>query len=136
MEIGVEPKAKASEELEKYQATMAEIEKLRAKQSQTGLTTADTKALQDLEAQAQKSAGEIGKLAPKTRENFRTVIDASGELRQVWDINIDKAKEFANSADGNQLQGQIDNYSSALSEQALQIVAVTEKQKYKQISIS
>ena len=135
MEIGVEPKAKASEELVKYQATMAEIEKLRAKQSQTGLTTADTKALQDLEAQAQKSAGEIGKLAPKTRENFRTVIDASGELRQVWDINIEKAKEFASSADGNQLQGQIDSYSSALSEQALQIVAVTEKQKYKQIEI-
>ncbi len=132
LEKGMEVKVRIDKEesfkeyLSSYEDLQTKISVLQSKNTKEGLTSDEQKELKQLETQAQQTAASIGNIAPETRQNFKTVVDSMGNLKQVYDININKAKEFANAnKSGSELAEQAKIYSKSLEEQ----VRIIDKQK-------
>lgn len=82
-------------DLTKIQGEMGELE-VRVK---NGTATKDEIAkLESLKEQAQKTAAEIATVAPGAVNSVKNVVDASGNIVKVYDVNIAKAREFKNEA--------------------------------------
>lgn len=124
--------------LEWYTYAQGELNKLQLKQEAgIALSPEEQQSFAKLSKDAQYMATQLGKIAPAAKENFRVVVDANGQLKEVWDININKAKEYL-KAGGNQgeLKKAAQEYSGALSEQARIIANKTEWQKKLQNEIN
>jgi len=118
--------------LSEYEKTKAKIDELSAKRDSGIISNAELDELAKLEAAAKKSAAAIGKLAPETRENFKTTVDAAGNLAESWDINISKAKEYnASTAAQSGQAAAAKEMSDALSEQA----SIINRKKMAQIEL-
>lgn len=121
---GVEISAKVNSQealkgfINDYADAKKQIDELNAKQASGGLTQDETLNLEQLKTKAQQTASEIAKIAPATKANISTIIDANGNITETYDINIAKAKEFANStANNDALKKSANDYSQALSKQ-------------------
>ena len=113
-----------------YEATQNKINELKAKKASGTATLEEQKDLEVLGMKAQETALKIGKIAPETKENFKTIVDASGNIKEVWDINIKKAQEFTSTQKNNgDLKTAAAEYSSALMNQVGVISNQIERQK-------
>ena len=91
-------------------------------------TEEDIKKLDTLKARAEATSAKIAEIAPNAVTSQRTVIDAAGNLKKVYDVNIDsvgKLAEEQKKAFGADLKKNADDYSNSL----LKTVGVYEEQK-------
>jgi TP901 family phage tail tape measure protein len=80
--------------IEQYKTIEIEIDVLKSKAPEE-LTKEEQEQLAALEKKAEQTAEQIGKLAPEAKKNMRAVVDETGVIREVYDINIEKAEQFA-----------------------------------------
>lgn len=80
-----------------YEDTQRKLEDIRAKKQSGNLTAAEQQELVALERQAQKVGSELAKMEPALAGNFKLVTNSAGELVEVYDINVAKAKELGNA---------------------------------------
>ncbi len=113
--------------IDAYSDAMNEINNLRSKKSDSGLTVNEQNQLDELSKKAQETADKIGAIAPESKTNFKTIVDEAGNLKQVYDINIQKASELveANKEIGNTEPQE--KYINAITAQSVEI----DKQKAK-----
>lgn len=130
-----------------YEKAVNRLNELKTKQTNGGLSDTETKEFDTLSKKAQETADKIGAIAPASKTNFRTVIDEAGNIKTVFDVNIDKAKEFANQQKntGNneaqtnftKLLGQqvdvMDTQKSKLADLKVQIDATNDPQKKQEL---
>ena len=108
-----------SDLLKKYEETKAKIDELSAKKSEGNITADEQKQLDDLTLKAQAAAQKIGELAPAAKENAKIMVDGAGQMKEVWDVNIAKAQEYATTNNAqSQLADKANDYSTALMKQS------------------
>lgn len=79
-----------------YRKVQSEIQSLEIK-PKGDWTAEDKKRFEDLSKKAQETADNIAKIVPEAKSNMGTIVDANGNIKETYDINIAKVKEF-NSA--------------------------------------
>ncbi len=95
-ELDVEAKVKAQGDFDDLLSEYEDVQnQIKTLSSKSELTQADQEQLDQLKAKAKSAAGEIAKIAPETKANITTEVDAAGNLVDVYDINIDKARELS-----------------------------------------
>jgi len=98
---GIEIKAKVDAEsnmpqlLEEYEKLQKRLVELRTKKDNGGLTQAELEEFKKLEKAAEQASKKIQDIAPQTKGAARTIVDEMGNLRIVYDVNIEKAKELS-----------------------------------------
>lgn len=123
--------------LQWYESTQAAINKLQLKKESGIILTGDEEAqLAKLTKDAQYMASQLGAIAPAAKENFKVVVDETGKLKETWDINISKAKEYIKTNDGQgELKKATKDYSDSLIVQANIVEKNNKLQKEKLESI-
>lgn len=115
----IDKAASLPEIIKNYESINSEIAKLQAKSQSEGLTDGEKAKFTELQKSAQTAAEQIQAIAPASKGMARTVVDEVGNLKQVYDVNISKAKEFVNANEAqSQLAGKAREYSSELIKQA------------------
>jgi len=112
-----------------YENIMNDISKIEVK-PKTEMSQEEINNLEFLKKKAQETAIEIGKLAPEAKKNMKTIVDESGNIKEVYDINIDKAKEFG-SAQKNIFSNELNKKQSEYSSQLLESSKLYDEQKLK-----
>jgi TP901 family phage tail tape measure protein len=122
--------------LNEYQTTQDKINALKSKKIDGSITEAEKKELESLGEKAQETAAKIGKIAPESKQNFQTIVDASGNIKEVWDINIQKANEYTSTQKNNgELKAVAKEYSDALLNQVSVVDSQIARQKDLKIQI-
>lgn len=118
------PKVDVDAAISEYEKLDGRIKELRERQSSGDLDDAQAKEVEAqiraLDGQAAAIANTIGRMSVDSRENVKLIVDENGNLVETFDLNIDKAKEFAdaNRESGNQISASTEEYSGKLSEVA------------------
>lgn len=122
---GVKIKVKVDSEasmpglIAEYEKIQSRLDELRDIKSSGSLTSGEQEEFKKLELAAESASAKIQKIAPETKGAARSVVDEMGNLRLVYDLNIEKAKEFSKTgANSGQLKKAAQDYSSELTKQA------------------
>ena len=119
----------------RYDEINAKIAELRTKQSAGPLTKEDQESLKQLQQEAENTAKKIAEIAPQTKANMTVVADESGKLKEVFTINTQAARDFANTqktAFGKDVQQSQQDISKSLLQQAG--IYDSQKNKLKEIA--
>lgn len=117
---------KLTKDLEDTQAKMKPLE-LKVSKGQN-LTDDEQKQLDSLQKKAEETTAKIQQVAPDAVAGVKTVVTATGEMKQVYEVNKQKALELAEAQKkigGAELQQKQSEYSQKL----LQAVGIYEQQK-------
>lgn len=105
--------------IESYEKIQAKLDALKSKKADGSMTEADKAEFKALELAAEQASAKIQKIAPETKGTMKTVVDEMGNVKLVYDLNIQKAKEFANSGSAQKnLKVAAKEYSDELVKQA------------------
>lgn len=127
LNVQIDSKDQFSLLIQEYENAQKRITELQTK-PKGSLTEDEVKELKKLEEASKKTAAEIVKINPELKTNSTLAVDAAGRLVEQYDLNIKKAKEFAEQTDLTQnLSNSKEAYSKALGEQA----GIIDKQKSK-----
>lgn len=96
-----EEKERLKSLISEYEAGEKRMTDLKQKQNRGELTKAEAEEYENLKKKQIDTADTIQKINPALVKNTKTLIDANGELINQYDIQIDKAKEYANSTDNS-----------------------------------
>lgn len=102
--------------LKDYEKIINEISQLEAT-PKSSMSKEDLEKLDQLKKKSQDVANEIAKIAPASKENVKAIVDENGNVKEVFDININKAKEFATaqkSIYSDDLKNSTQEYSASL----------------------
>lgn len=100
IEAKLKVKTDFSETVRQYEKTQNEIADLEATKKGVGiLNDTDAKRLDNLKESAIKMNNEIAKVAPNAVVGMKDLVAKNGELITTYDININRAKEFAIASD-------------------------------------
>ena len=91
-------------------------------------TEEDIKKLEMLKSRAEETSAKIAEIAPNAITSQKTVVDAAGNLKKVYDVNIEsvgKLAEEQKKAFGADLKKNADDYSNSL----LKTIGVYDQQK-------
>lgn len=92
------------------------------------LTDTETKEFDALQKKAEETTNKIKQIAPEAVTGMKNVTTATGEMKQVYEVNTEKAIELAEAQkkiSGTELQQKQQDYSQKL----LQSVGIYEQQK-------
>ena len=122
--------------ISEYEKAQSKINELRNKQKSGGLTDSEQAEFKQLEEKAATAAAKIQEIAPASKGTARTVVDSMGNLKQVYDLNIEKAKEFAKSGGSSaEMANNAKQYSGELVNQANNIGVLVAKNKENKAAI-
>lgn len=120
-EVNIKVKAQTdfNTTLAEYQKVQQQIADLSAKKTSGIISESDAKELDNLKAKAVGYATEIQKIAPETVSGFKSIVDANGNITNSYDININKALEFAKANNfSSELEAQKQSVSKNVSTMA------------------
>jgi hypothetical protein len=130
--VTIETKVAALDSLpqlnEQLQSLQKEASAIEVKVAAGTATDEEIKKLDQIKARAENTATKIAEIAPKAVASQRTVVDAAGNLKTVYDINTDavgKLGEAQKAAYGKDLTAAQNDYSAKL----LQTVSIYNSQK-------
>lgn len=115
--------------INQYKSAQEEIAALSSKATAGTISPEELKSLDELKSKSLDTAKAIGEIAPSVRENFKSVADSQGNLTQIYDINISKAQEFANTISLQGKEANVSAYSDSLIQQTKTIDSQIERQK-------
>ncbi|QLH52733.1 MAG: hypothetical protein CH6_0003 [Candidatus Kapaibacterium sp.] len=96
-----------------------QIQGLTIKSQTTGLTDEEKEKLEELKRKALETSDSIAQIVPEARAQMKTIVDDTGKIRTVWDVNIEKVKEYTNTAKQQQgLQNITRSFTQSLQNQA------------------
>jgi hypothetical protein len=98
IEVKVKTKTDFQDTLTKYQEVQNKINDLASK-PKNSLTKEQAKELDELKLKAAEYSTAIQKVAPNTVNSMSSIVGSNGQLTTMFDINIDKAKQFGAAAD-------------------------------------
>jgi hypothetical protein len=98
IEVKVKAKTDFQDTLTKYQEVQNKINDLASK-PKNSLTKEQEKEFESLKLKAAEYSTAIQKVAPNTVNSMSSIVGSNGQLTTMFDINIDKAKQFGAAAD-------------------------------------
>ncbi len=115
--------------LSQYETAQKRIAEIQAKGSKRGFALDSEKAeLESLQKSTQNTIAKIGELSPQAAKVVGVQLDAQGKMQQVYDLNIAKAKEFAD-AQKKGFDGETKTRAERYSGELLKITSVYNDQK-------
>lgn len=119
IQLQIDQKATTDNLVKGYEDIQKQIQNLVAKSQTTGLTEEEQRKLEELKRKALEASNSIANILPETRTRMQTIVDDTGKIQTVWEVNIEKAKEYTNAAKQQQeLQATTNSYAQALQKQA------------------
>ena len=98
IQIQIDKQATLQNLIQSYEGIQNEIASLSQKSATIGLSDDEKKRLQELQTKSIETAKAITDIVPQAKGAMKTIVDETGRLQTVWDVNISKAKEFANTS--------------------------------------
>ncbi len=98
IQIQIDKKATAEELIKDYEDIQKEIESLTSKGTTIGLSDAEKEKLEELKKKALEVGNSIAEIFPEARNQMRNIVDDTGKIKTVWEVNIQKAKEYVSTA--------------------------------------
>lgn len=117
--LQIDQKGTVDNLIKDYEDIQKQIQSLTLKGQTSGLTDEEKNKLDELKRKALETSDSIATILPETRVQMKTIVDDTGKIKTVWDVNIDKAKEYTNTAKQQQgLQNITKAYTQSLLKQS------------------
>lgn len=119
IKLQIDKKETVDNLIKDYENIQDQIGSITIKAQTTGLSDEETKKLEELKQKALETSDAIAKMVPESRTQMKTIVDDTGKIKTVWEVNIDKAKEYTNTiSQQRSLQNVANSFTLALQNQA------------------
>ncbi|ROL55838.1 hypothetical protein D9V84_10520 [Bacteroidetes/Chlorobi group bacterium Naka2016] len=119
IQLQIDKQASVQNLLKEYEEIQNQISGLTLKSQTTGISEEEKTKLEELKKKALETSNAIAEIVPEARAQMKTIVDDTGQLRSVWDININKAKEYTDTlTQQKSIQNITEKFTNAIQNQA------------------